>query len=117
MSPVSAGGFQQDSSLASGATQAEVLLERPRSGALNAPRDSHRSSEGGLAVAVIQESPRQSRRQEEGGPSAAATQETLLLAIPSATRGSHLQAERELDGAAIPLQLLSPAVLRKEGSM
>ncbi len=53
--------FQQESSLVSEATQAEVLLEAPRSGALNVPRDSHRSSEGGLAVAVIQESHRQSR--------------------------------------------------------
>jgi hypothetical protein len=62
------------------------------------PRDSHRSSEGGLDVAVIQESPRQSRRQEEGGPSAAVTQERLS-AIPSATRGSHLQAEGGMDVA------------------
>jgi hypothetical protein len=45
--------FQQETSLASEATQAEVLLEVPRSGALIGPRDSHRSSEGGLAVAVI----------------------------------------------------------------
>jgi hypothetical protein len=67
--------FQQESFFAAEATQAEVLLEP---GALVVPRDSHRSSEGGLAVAVIlQESPRQPRRQEEGGPSAAVIQERL----------------------------------------
>ncbi len=96
-------------------TQAEVLLEAPRSGALNAPHDSRRSSEGGLAVAVIQERPRQSRRQEEGGPSAAATQENLLLAIPSATRGSYLQAEGGLDGAAIAGATLKPRRLAEGG--
>ena len=107
--------FQQECTLASGATQAEVLLEAHRSGALNVPRDSRRSSEGGLAVAVIQESPRQSRRQEEGGPSAAATQERLLSAIPSATRGPHLQAEGGLDGAAIAGATLKPRRLAEGG--
>ncbi len=96
MSPV-------ECTLASGATQAEVLLEAPRSSALIEPRDSHRSSGGGLAVAVIQESPRQSLRQEERGPSAAAAQECLLSVIPSATRGPHLQAEGGLGEAAIPV--------------
>jgi hypothetical protein len=45
--------FQQETSLTSAATQAEALLEPSRSGALVVPRDFHRSSEGGLAVAVI----------------------------------------------------------------
>ncbi len=99
--------FQQESSLASEETQAAVLLEAPRPGALIVPRDSHSSSEGGLAIAVIQESPRQSRRQEERGPSAAVTQ-VRLSAIPSATRGPHLQAERGLDGAAIPSATRKP---------
>ncbi len=58
--------FQQESSLASEATQAEVWLEPPRSGASIVPRDSHRSSEVGLAVAVIKESPRQSCGVESG---------------------------------------------------
>ncbi len=107
--------FQQERSLASEATQAEVLLEAPRSGALNVPRNSHRSSEGGLAVAVIQESLRQSYRQEEGGPSVAATQERLLSATPSATRGPHLQADEGLDGAAIEGATLKPRRLAEGG--
>jgi hypothetical protein len=107
--------FQQECTLASEATQAEVLPEPPRSGALIVPCDSRRSSEGGLAVAVIQESPLQSRRQEEGRPSVAAMQESLLSAIPSATRGPHLQAEEGLDGAAIPGATLKPRRLAEGG--
>jgi hypothetical protein len=109
--------FQQESSLASEASQAEVLLEAPHQSGVNVPRDSHRSSEGGLAVAVIQESPRRSRRQEEGGPSIAATQERLLSAIPSATRGPTSRRKEDSMKWQSQVQLLSPAVLRKEESM
>jgi hypothetical protein len=90
--------FQQENPLASGATQAEVSLEPPRSGALVVPRDSHRSSEGGLAEAVIQESPRQSRHQEEGGPSAAVIQERLLCPQGYMTSSEHIYIPRSQIG-------------------
>jgi hypothetical protein len=66
--------FQQEDPLAAGATRAEVLLEAPRSGALIVPRDSHRSSEGGLAGAAIPGATRKPRRLAEGGIDVACSQ-------------------------------------------
>jgi hypothetical protein len=51
--------FQQECTLTSEATQAEVLLEAPRSGALAVARDCRRLSEGGPDVAVIKDCPRE----------------------------------------------------------
>jgi hypothetical protein len=95
--------FQQETSLASGATQAEVLREAPRSGALEVARDCRRLLKGGPDIAAIEGSPEQSH-QSEGGLNVAVIKDSPrksqvdATTIQGSTRESH-RAERGLDVA------------------
>ncbi len=86
--------FQQECTLTSEATQARVVREAPRSGALEVARDCRRLSKGGPDVAVIEGTPRQSH-QSEGGLNVAVIKDSPRksqvdeTAIQGATRESH----------------------------